>query len=151
MPGSRRLLLLLPLLAGFHHARAAEGMVNLRIVDETDPAEVEETTSVFINGELAATFRLDATHPSIERTIAVPVADTYDYALCGRITVRKADGHTETHVLDDGATLAKVDGMRFEALAAQDFTTFYLSELRDGTRGPPPDLHKTHVCSIPVS
>ena len=150
-PSMRRTLPILLLALGMCPGQAKAATVSLRIVDEMDPAEIEETTSVFINGELAATFSLDAGHRSLERAVAVPAAQRYEYALCGRITVRGADGRPQMHVLDDGAILDAVDGMRFEALAAADFTTFYLSEMRDGFSAPPRDLHRTHVCAVPTS
>ena len=82
---------------------------------------------------------------------ACPRPSSTDYALCGRITIRAADGHTETHVLDDGASLPDPQGRRLEALASDGFTTFFLAE-RNGQSAPAPaDLHKTNVCSIPVS
>lgn len=133
-------------------AASATDTVTFRIADATDPAEVTEATTVFINGRLVAHFELSAAHPFAEVEVTVPQAERYDYALCGRITIRAADGHSETHVLDDGATLVDPGGRHLEALAADGFTTFYLGE-RSGESGTPApkDLHRTNVCSIPVS
>jgi hypothetical protein len=133
--------------------------VTFTVVDNADPTEVEEATTVFINGHLVATFVLNADHQTDEKRIIVPQALVYDYALCGRVTVRGPDGKNVTHVLDDGATLRDVDGRRFEALAGADFTVFYLAE-RVMMFGPnseatypnaPGDIHRTHVCDIPMS
>ena len=139
-------------LAGSIPANAHAASVTFNIADATDPAEVTEATTVFINGKQVAHFELSATHPYAEVQVTIPQAERYDYALCGRITVRAADGHSETHVLDDGATLLDPGGRRWEALAADGFTTFYLGE-RSGDNGTPAprDLHRTNVCSIPVS
>ena len=106
------------------------------IADATDPAEVTEATTVFINGKLVAHFELSASHPYDVVHVTVPEAPHYDYALCGRITVRAEDGHNETHVLDDGATLLDPSGRHLEALAMDGFNTFYLGE-RGGDSGTP--------------
>ena len=132
-------------------ALAAGGTVSFHIADETDPAEITETTTVFINGQLVAHFELSAANPSGNVAVSVPAADRYEYALCGRITVRAPDGHNETHVLDDGATMGDPSGRHLEALASDGFTTFFLAERSLGAAGAPTDLHKTNVCSIPVS
>jgi len=133
-------------------AQISTGGVTFSIADATDPAEVTEATTVFINGKLVAHFELSATHPFDEVEVTVPEAPHYDYALCGHITIRAADGHSETHVLDDGATLTDPAGRHLEALAADGFTTFYLGE-RVGDSGTPvpKDLRRTNVCSIPIS
>ncbi len=144
-----------------HAAQTTQGTptVTFTVVDNADPTEVEEATTVFINGHLVATFVLNADHQTDEKRIIVPQARAYDYALCGRVTVRGPDGRNVTHVLDDGATLGEVDGRRFEALAGADFTVFYLAE-RVMVFGPnsegtypnaPGDIHRTHVCDIPMS
>ena len=133
-------------------AEASSGNVTFRIADATDPAEVTEATTVFVNGKLVAHFELSAAHPYEDVEVTVPEAPRYDYALCGRITIRAADGHSETHVLDDGATLVDPAGRRLEALAADGFTTFYLGERMGDTGTPAPhDLHRTNVCSVPIS
>jgi hypothetical protein len=147
-------LLVLPLLAGMGlpaHA-GTEVPVSFAITDAVDPMEIAEDTTVFINGKLVAHFALSADHPFAEVQVTIPEAGRYDYALCGRITIRAADGHSETHVLDDGATLTDPEGRRLEALATDGFTTFYLGErTADIAATIPRDLHKTNVCSIPVS
>ncbi len=132
-------------------AAATAATVSFHISDETDPAEVAEATTVFINGQLVAHFELSANHPFGDVAVTLPAADTYEYALCGRITIRAADGHSETHVLDDGATMGDPSGRHLEALASDGFTTFFLAERTGGQTGAPTDLHRTNVCSIPTS
>ena len=83
--------------------------------------------------------------------VNIPAAGRYEYALCGRITIRAPDGHSETHVLDDGATMPDPSGRHLEALASDGFTTFFLAERRGEGAPPPADLHKTNACSIPIS
>ena len=140
-------------------ARAAQATATLTLVDNADPTEVEEATTVFINGRLVATFVLNADHQTDEKQVVIPAARSYDYALCGRVTVRGPDGQNVTHVLDDGATLTAVDGHRFEALAGAQFTVFYLAERAGGWAAAlqgsypdaPTDIHRTHVCDIPTA
>lgn len=150
----RALLMLALLLWGGVSAFAAETaqapVVQFHIMDETDPAEISETTTVFINGRFVARFELNNSHQFEEREINIPVADRYDYALCGRISIRAADGHVEMHVLDDGAQLKNPAGQRLEALAADGFTTFFLGQRTDPGSAPR-DLHRTDVCSVPTS
>ncbi len=146
------LILSAALLANLPAAAGAVGTtVSFQISDETDPAEITEATTVFINGQLVAHFELSANHPFGSVAVTVPVADRYEYALCGRITIRAADGHSETHVLDDGATMTDPAGRNLEALASDGFTTFFLAERSAGSTGAPTDLHKTNVCAIPTS
>jgi len=146
-------LILLVMLAAFspRPAFCLGATVSFHITDETDPAEVTEATTVFINGQLVAHFELNATHAFGDTAVTIPAAQHYDYALCGRITIRAPDGHSETHVLDDGATMTNPDGRRLEALASDGFTTFFLAERSGPAATAPVDLHKTNVCSIPVS
>jgi hypothetical protein len=155
-----RLLIAMFLLAGpallspcgaAQSASTQSASISFHISDETDPAEVTEATTVFINGQLVAHFELNAQHPFSDVSVTVPIADRYDYALCGRITIRAPDGHSETHVLDDGATLLNPQGRHLEALAADGFTTFFLAERNGSATLAPSDLHRTNVCSIPTS
>ena len=147
IPAWRRLCHAGAMAALLARARAAD-TVRFTITDGTDPREWSEDTQIFINGEMIAHFRLDAAHP-IERIDAtVPRAPVYEYALCGRITILRPDGQREIHIVDGGGKLAAVDGRTFQALAAADFTVFYLAE-ETGRR--PPDLHKTALCSEPIT
>jgi len=131
---------------------AAAAAVSFHIADQTDPLEVTEATTVFVNGQLVAHFELSADHPTADVAVSVPAADRYDYALCGRITIRAPNGHTETHVLDDGATMPDPNGRHLEALASDGFTSFFLAERSGPAQTPAPnDLHRTNVCSIPIS
>ncbi len=152
LPDIMHTLTLAVLLAGATPPARAAATVTFDIADATDPAELTEATTVFINGKLVAHFELSATHPYDVVHVTVPEAARYDYALCGRITVRAEDGHSETHVLDDGATLQDPAGRHLEALAMDGFNTFYLGERGGDSGAPAPrDLHRTNVCSIPVS
>jgi hypothetical protein len=128
-----------------------QGGVSFQVEDETDPAEISEDTVIFIDGHLVAHFVLDKAHPIQTATINLPQAAHYDYALCGRITVTRLDGGQEQRVVDGGATLTEVNGHVFRALAAGNFTIFYLADAKDPQPLPPKDARHTNACSLPVS
>jgi hypothetical protein len=122
-----------------------------QVIDETDPQEISEDTVIFLNGKLVAHFRLDRSHTYSIAEIAAPAQGPYDYALCGRITVALPDGQQEQRVVDGGASLKDVKGHVFRALAANDFSIFYLADAQENPPLPPPDARHTDACSLPVS
>ena len=130
---------------------APTGDVTFQVLDETDPAEISEDTVIFIDGRLVAHFVLDKLHTSQTETVTLPAAAHYDYALCGRITVARPDGGREQRVVDGGATLTDVAGHLFRALAANDFTIFYLADASEAIPDVPKDARHTNACSLPVS
>jgi hypothetical protein len=138
-------------------ARAADtavpfaGGVHFQVEDETDPQEVSEDTVIFLNGRLVAHFKLDRAHNYSVADITAPAKGPYEYALCGRITVALPDGQQEQRVVDGGAVLTVVDGHVFRALAANDFSMFYLADRNANPPLPPPDARHTDACSLPVS
>ncbi len=142
------LLMALPLLVA---AAPAGGTVSFQVIDETDPQEISEDTVIFIDGQQVAHFVLDKQHTAIIADVTLPVAAQYDYALCGRITVARPDGQPEQRIVDGGATLHAVSGKLFRALAANDFSIFYLADAKQDSQDPPKDVRHTNACSLPVS
>lgn len=130
---------------------APAGGVHFQVIDETDPQEISEDTVIFINGVQVAHFKLDRTHAYSVADVVAPAKGPYDYALCGRITVALPDGQPEQRVVDGGATLTEVAGHTFRALAAADFTVFYLADAQASQALTPKDAHHTDACSLPVS
>ncbi|HTR15566.1 MAG TPA: hypothetical protein VMI52_00865 [Acetobacteraceae bacterium] len=128
---------------------AKAGMVRFSIIDRLDPHEVEEITNVFVNGQPVGSLRLDARHPTARIDAAVPEAESYVFALCGQISVHTPDGATEMHRIDDGGTLADVEGRVFEALAADGFNRFFLADSADVTEPAAPT--RPGACSALVS
>ena len=61
------------------------------------------------------------------------------------------DGQQQQRVVDGGATLSDVNGRLFRALAANDFSLFYLADSRANPPLPPADARHTDACSLPVS
>ena len=123
----RPLLVLLLLTAA---AQAEE--VSFRIHDRLDPVEIEETTSVYIDGQLIRTVHLDERHPHAIVEVRVEAGANPTYALCGSITVREPDGDVEMHTVDGSGTLTDVADRDFDAVAANDFTVFYLVDITEG-------------------
>jgi hypothetical protein len=132
-------------------AAAPAGAVHFQVEDETDPQEISEDTVIFLNGKLVAHFRLDHLHSFSVADISAPAKGPYEYALCGRITVAMPDGEQEQRVVDGGAVLKEVDGHVFRALAANDFSLFYLADSKANPPLPPADARHTDACSLPVS
>jgi hypothetical protein len=142
------LLIGLPLLVA---AAPPGGKVSFQVIDETDPQEISEDTVVFVDGTQVAHFVLDKHTTAVVADVSLPAATQYDYALCGRITVALPDGRAEERVVDGGATLKEVNGKLFRALAANDFSIFYLADAKQDDQDPPKDVRHTNACSLPVS
>jgi hypothetical protein len=126
-------------------------VVHFQVEDETDPQEVSEDTVIFLNGQQVAHFKLDHSHNYSVADITAPAQGPYEYALCGRITVSLPDGQTQQKVVDGGATLKDVNGHLYRALAADDFSLFYLADSLADPPLPPADARHTDACSLPVS
>jgi hypothetical protein len=136
---------------GMASANAAPSRVSFVVSDETDPQEIAEDTNVFVNGALVAHFALDSAHPADSITVSIPFAPRYDYALCGHITLRDANGVTSIHQVGTGATLTDLGGRAFQLLAASDFTVFYMSDMMAAAPEVPHDVHISGLCSVPTS
>jgi hypothetical protein len=151
--GVRRIgLVALLLLGGAAQPLApVNGTVSFQVIDETDPEEISEDTVIFVDGHQVAHFALDRVHTAIVANVSVPASGSYDYAMCGRITIALPDGRQEEKVVDGGATLHDVNGKLFRALAAADFTIFYLADSKQETPEVPKDARHTNACSLPVS
>lgn len=132
-------------------AAPSPGGQSFQVIDETDPQEVSEDTVIFLNGVQVAHFKLDHSHNYSIADIKAPGPGPYEYALCGRITVSLPDGQQEQRVVDGGATLKDVNGHVFRALAANDFSLFYLADAQANPPLPPADARHTDACSLPVS
>lgn len=107
--------------------------------DDRANREISEITELYIDEKLVASFHLDDQHKAVTLQISVPGDrdrsghEPHRYALCGTITVRAASGASETHEVDASGLLPDPDGHHFEALGAENFTHFYLSDPTDAT------------------
>lgn len=115
--------------------------------------ELTETTRLYIDGTLAATFRLDGQVSALSKPLTVPDRNgsrSHDYALCGEITIRGRSGKTETHEVSGQGTLIDPDGRSFAAVGARDFTVFYLLDMDDPSQV---EVHpgRSPFCQAPVS
>lgn len=129
----------------------AEGAENFRIHDHLDPLEIEETTSVYVDGQLITTFHLSADNEHESVDVHVTKSENHNYALCGRITFREPDGSVATHEVSSSGLIYDADGREYDAVASNDFTVFYL---RDITEGRPPGeirINRVRSCTSPVA
>ena len=130
-------------------ARAAE----FTVLDERAPQETSEITRLYVDGALIASFELD--HTSTGKRVPVRVSDTntgpaHDYALCGEITFRAADGSIQVHRVSGQGTLPAPDGHVFLALGSNDFTRFFLADPTDPT-AVQPRFGPSPLCEGPIS
>ncbi len=113
------------------------GAASFTVHDGRAAPELGEATELYIDEKLVASFRLDGGRRQVDLTLTVPDRrdghghEAHDYALCGAITIRTAQGTIETHEVNATGLLHDPDGHRFEALGAADFTRFYLADPAD--------------------
>lgn len=89
-------------------------------------------TLVYVDGEQVGTFRLGPGREHEQLTVTVPDAESHGYALCGRVTIRHEDGETLTREVNGAGRIADVAGREYDAVAAGDFTIFYLRDITLG-------------------
>ncbi|WP_374729374.1 hypothetical protein [Nguyenibacter vanlangensis] len=102
------------------------------VVDGRAATEISEISRFYIDDQLAATIRLDAGTPQRIVRIETPAGRlNHSYVLCGEITIRMPDGHTETHEVNGEGVLHHPDGQVLNALGTRNFTEFYLADPDD--------------------
>jgi hypothetical protein len=125
-------------------------MVTFRVIDQLGVTEVEESTAIYIDQRLIGSFHLDSQTREQSVTVTLPRANSYQYAMCGRVTTREADGRIVDHDVNTSGTLHDVDGREFEAVT-DNFERYYM---RDRTDGTPPAALQTDLgrrCAPAVS
>ncbi|ACI49938.1 conserved hypothetical protein [Gluconacetobacter diazotrophicus PA1 5] len=121
------------------------------VVDGRADAEISETSRFYIDDQLMATIRLDATVPQRAVRIETPEGRlNHTYVLCGEITVRMPDGRVETHEVNGEGVLHHPDGHTLNALGTRNFTEFYLADPEDPTVV---EHHpgRSSLCTVPTS
>lgn len=117
-------------LSGIDASRAG----TFTVIDDRAADEVSEVSRLYIDGNLAAVFKLGADIPTLTKQVVTPEGRVnHNYALCGHITIINARGEQETHEVSSEGVLHRPDGRVFEALGASDFTDFYLRDMSDPT------------------
>jgi hypothetical protein len=133
-------------------AAAADDAPTFRIRDRLAIDEVAEVTTVYVDGAMVKSFRLDGAERDV--TIPVTVPDQqgpHHYALCGHIQIREPDGHVRTQAFAVGGTIADVAGREFEAYASDNFTHFFLIDTTEGRIPTVIEPTETNVCTPAVS
>jgi hypothetical protein len=124
--------------------------------DDRAAREIGESTQLYIDDRLVASFRLDDATRQISLTLTVPGHkdpdghERHSYVLCGSITIRNAENGTEIHEVNATGTLQDPDGHRFEALGAADFTRFYLADPADPAAAESLPRH-SGLCHVAIS
>lgn len=139
-------------LAALSTSAANGAAARFAIVDDIGPNEIGETTSFYVDSALLATVTLDPTHR--EAVVSGTVADDtvpHRYALCGTVTVRRADGIAETREVDASGTLRDVAARRFQAFGSADYTFFYLADAAPGRIPTEPSREASPLCHPPLS
>jgi hypothetical protein len=132
-------------------ARGAAAQEMFRVHDRVASDEVEEVTTLIVDGKTIRSFHLDADDQEIAIDVTVPTAESHEFGLCGHILVRTTDGGTVRHAFDISGLLYDADGHDFEAVASDAYTHFYLVDI---TRGRPPARIEPlpgHACTPAVS
>lgn len=115
-------------------APASSRAATFSLRDDRAAREISESTQLYIDGRLEASFHLDEASPRISLSVSIDGHkdqgghEEHDYVLCGTITVRNAQGAAEIHEVNSTGRLHDPDGHAFEALGANDFTLFYLTD-----------------------
>jgi hypothetical protein len=149
------LLLILVLTASFAPAGKLLA-ATFAVHDDRAAREIGESTQLYIDDRLIASFRLDDATRQASLTVTVPARkdpdghERHSYALCGTITVRNAQDTAEIHEVNATGTLLDPDGHRFEALGAADFTRFYLADPVDPAAAESLPQH-SGLCHAPIS
>ena len=113
---------------------------------------MSENTEFYLDGKLLGQLHLD--RKTRMQVIDASVDDpdgSHVYALCGEITVARADGRTETHEVNSTGYMSDVSGRDFQALGASDFTFFYLMDTTPGRILPKPLHGRSSLCHPPLS
>ncbi|KXV55326.1 hypothetical protein AD947_15535 [Acetobacter tropicalis] len=150
----RVLRVLLPFCAAIVSLTAGASMAHageFTVTDEKADAEISEISRLYLDGKLAAIFKLDDKNRGKTVRIPTPIGRIdHTYTLCGEITIRTPEGRVETHEVSNDGTLHNPDGHHLYALGSNNFTEFFLMDPDDDSIA---EHHPTHsnVCSMPVS
>ncbi len=138
------------LISGSCAALAADA-VTFSIHDHRDPAEIDEVTGVYIDGQEVATFRLGPDREDDVAVVSVTELPEHTYSLCGRVTVRRDDGSAISREVNGAGRISDVANRDFDAVAANDFTVFFLRDITAGRAPAPVSGEPRRGCTPQVS
>lgn len=121
------------------------------VTDGKADMEISEVSRIYLDGKLVSEFRLD--DATRHKTVRIPTPlgrVDHTYTLCGEITIRTADGRTETHEVSSNGILHNPDGHHFYAFGSYGFKDFFLldpqaPQVAERLPG------RGEVCSAPIS
>jgi hypothetical protein len=125
--------------------------VTFTVRDRLAFAEIEEVTTIHVDGRLIASFHLGAEEPDITVKVAVPEAATHRYTLCGHLFLRDTDGKTIRRDVDAAGSLHDAEGRNFEAVAGEGFTRFYLVDVTPDRVPAEIDVETGPACAAVIS
>jgi hypothetical protein len=143
------------------HARAATGSaaeslaervadrVAFTVVDELSPDEVAEDTTLFVNGQPVAHFRLSPEHRAAAVEAEIAPAPQYEYMLCGTATT-EAQGVRQEHRVNDSGMIADPAGRQFSAYT-RDYQAFFLVDTTPDRPQTSISIHAGPRCIGPVA
>ncbi|MDG6094958.1 hypothetical protein LOC54_07515 [Acetobacter sp. AN02] len=140
-------------LAGFSASAPLARAAGFTVVDGRSAQEVSETSRLYLDGRLVATFRLGPDRDEDVQQISLPSGSgpDYHYSLCGEITIRKPGGSgTETHVVSSSGILHAPEGHVFDAYGDAGFTDFFLLD-PDSPQTTEHRPGKPGMCDSPIS
>lgn len=114
-------------------------------------AEIEEVTTIHVDGRMIASFHLGAEEPDITVKVAVPDAATHRYTLCGHLILRDSDGKVIRREVDAAGSLHDAEGRNFEAVAGEGFTRFYLVDVTPDRVPAEIDVENGPACAAVIS
>jgi hypothetical protein len=132
---------------------AASDEQTFRIHDRVASNEIEEVTTLIVDGKTIRSFHLDADDHEIAIDVTVPAAESHEFGLCGHILVRTREGATLRRAFDISGLLHDVSGRDFEAVASDAYTHFYLVDTTKSPDRPPARIEPLpgHACVPAVS
>jgi len=120
------------------------------VFDALSQDQIEEITSVYVDGELVGSFHLTLERPSDAFKVTVSNAPLHDYVMCGETIYRGADGSRESRPVNDSGALTDPDGRVYTAYT-QGYVSFFLVDTTPGREPVPPQIHLGPRCPKAVS
>lgn len=99
------------------------------IKDQRSPQEISETSRLYVEGKLVATFEMNLASTILTKTIPLPEGQNhFHYDLCGEITMKTPQGKIETHAINSRGILHTPQGHTLLAVVSTDFKHFFLTD-----------------------
>jgi hypothetical protein len=125
------------------------GSVAFSVLDELSPDEVAEDTTLFVNGQPVAHFRLSPQNRGASVQAEIAAAPQYEYMLCGTATTM-SQGVRQEHRVNDSGMIADPSGRQFSAYT-RDYQAFFLVDTTPDRPQTSISIHTGPRCIGPVA